>query len=108
MFLFCSIPVRIAKSKDVPKMHIEDDSSQAMSNGVICEKDNASLLNGNAHGVSKGDASGTSPGKENQAKESHTSKEENSNRKGMLPKLYDVITLEDQKLIENVPAKNLL
>lgn len=102
--------VKIVNCKENSKMFMESckEPHHSLQNGLPSSKEATSLLNGNSNGMAKSDGVDLSPGKENQAKDVYSSKEESSNKRDMLPKLYDVRTVEDKKLIEDVPSKNLL
>ncbi|RXG70867.1 Tyrosine-protein kinase BAZ1B [Armadillidium vulgare] len=104
------ISVKIVNCKENSKMFMESckEPHHSLQNGLPSGKEATSLLNGNSNGMAKSDGVDLSPGKENQVKDVYSSKEESSNKRDMLPKLYDVKTLEDKKLIEDVPSKNLL
>ena len=83
-------------SKEAPKI---SNDNPIVLNGTA--PDTASTLNGSLNGLSTKESSPSS-GKENQTKE-----DGQQGRKDMLPKIYDILGLEDKNLIENVPTKQL-
>lgn len=97
--------MRVVKSQDAPKQHSENNCATVVQNGVPSEI-SVSLINGDANGTLNNIDLSSSPQRENHTKD-YQIREDLEIKKDMLPKLYHVLT-EDNKLIENVPTKDLM